>query len=113
MPHGRNGAHVGPEGWSGVDGPVIPGFGGFPASKSMGMQMIGVYKMRFENIWVFPKKGVRTTKMDGENNGKPENLIKRDDLGVPYFRKHPWPIYDMKWSNQNQVLDILRSLSTI
>ena len=37
------------------------------------------------NIWGFPKIGV-------PQNGWfiLENLIKRDDLGVPYFRKHPF-----------------------
>ena len=37
------------------------------------------------NIWVFPKIGETYPKMDGENNGKPENPIKMDDLGVPLF----------------------------
>ncbi len=27
--------------------------------------------------------------MDGENNGKPENPIKMDDLGVPLFLETP------------------------
>ena len=27
--------------------------------------------------------------MDGENNGKPENPIKMDDLGVPLFSETP------------------------
>ncbi len=31
------------------------------------------------NIWVFPKK--KYPKMDGENNGKPENPIKMDEFG--------------------------------
>ena len=31
--------------------------------------------------------------MDGENNGKPYEQM--DDLGVPYFWKHP---NDIKWS---------------
>ena len=33
-----------------------------------------------KNIWVFPKIGGKTPKMDGENNGKPYFLM--DDLGV-------------------------------
>ena len=34
-------------------------------------------------------------KMDGENNGKPENPIKMDDLGEnPYFWKHPYSIQE-------------------
>ena len=31
--------------------------------------------------------------MDGENNGKPENPIKIDDLGVPLFLETPMCIY--------------------
>ena len=40
-------------------------------------------------IWVFPKIGIYTPKMDGENNGKPYVLM--EDLGVytPYFLKDP------------------------
>ena len=33
-------------------------------------------------------------KMDGENNGKPENPIKMDDLGVPLFLETP--IFDIE-----------------
>ena len=38
-----------------------------------------------------PETGIIYPKMDGENNGKPENPIKMDDLGVyHYFWKHPY-----------------------
>ena len=53
VPHGRNGAHVGPKGWSGVDS--HPRFcwshSGVTASKCMGCNDRNI-RMRFENhIW--------------------------------------------------------------
>ena len=38
--------------------------------------------------------------MDGENNGKPENPIKMDDLGVPLFLETPM-------LNQHSLFDAL------
>ena len=46
------------------------------------------------HCWVFPKIGVNTPKMDGENNGKPYEQM--DDFGGKhhYFRKHPYIIWE-------------------
>ena len=39
-------------------------------------------------IWMFPKiGGLKTPKMDGENNGQPYGQM--DDLGVPLFLETP------------------------
>ena len=39
-----------------------------------------------------------TPKMDGENNGKPENPVKMDDLGVPLFSETPiCRLYTLTW----------------
>ena len=40
-------------------------------------------------IWVFPKIGVRGNPKWMVYNGKPENPIKMDDLGVPPFKETP------------------------
>ena len=38
---------------------------------------------------VSKNRGILPPKMDGENNGKPENPIKMDDLDVPLFLETP------------------------
>ena len=47
-------------------------------------------------IWVEIQKYGVPPKMDGENNGNP---IKMDDLGYPYFWKHPSTCRDGKTSS--------------
>ena len=56
-------------------------------------------------MWVFPKIGIYTPKMDGENHGKPYCLM--DDLGgkTHYFRKHPCQTYGF-WP---QIKDVYRT----
>ena len=49
--------------------------------------MVGLDRLVVRAIWIFPKLGV--PKMDGENNGKPENPIKMDYLGFPIFLETP------------------------
>ena len=44
-------------------------------------------------MWVFPKIG-KTSKMDGENNGKPYFLM--GDLGVPLFLETPMSSCSLK-----------------
>ena len=39
------------------------------------------------SIWMFPKIGFFSPKMDGENNGTPYFLI--NDLGIPLFLATP------------------------